>query len=84
MTYVYSACAVHVTIFSTGGKFHPVNSAWFQILLELHTLTLAARSYMLLLSCIYIEIFVGIIYFVQAQKSLPHKFLSSFNFRNSQ
>ena len=43
MAYVYAVCAVHVTIFSTD-----VNSIQFQIL-ELHALTLAARSYVLLL-----------------------------------
>ena len=45
MAYVYAACAVRVTIFSTGGKFQPVSNCT-----ELHTLTLAlaARSYALL------------------------------------
>ena len=32
------------TIFSTGGKFYPD----YELLLELHTLTLVARSYALL------------------------------------
>ena len=40
MAYVYAAC---VTIFSTGGKFRPVLT-----FMELHALTLAARSYALL------------------------------------
>ena len=40
MAYVNAVCAGHVTIFSTGGKFRPV--------LKLHTLTLAARYYVLL------------------------------------
>ena len=44
MPYVYAACPVRVTIFSTGGKFRPVSN-----FTELHTLTLAARSYTLLL-----------------------------------
>ena len=44
MAYVYAACAVCVTIFSTGGKFRPVST-----FMELHTLTLAARSYALLI-----------------------------------
>ena len=35
--------AVRVTIFSTGGKFRPVS-----IFMELHALTLVARSYALL------------------------------------
>ena len=39
MPYVYAACRVHVTIFSTGGKFQLVSN--FK---ELHTLTLAAHS----------------------------------------
>jgi len=44
MAYVYAACAVHVTIFSTSGKSHPISH-----FTELHTLTLAARSYALLI-----------------------------------
>ena len=40
MAYAYPACPVCVTIFSTGSKFRPVS--------ELHALTLAARSYVLL------------------------------------
>ena len=40
MAYVNTACAGHVTIFSTGGKFHPGLN-----LTKLHALTLAARSY---------------------------------------
>ena len=47
VAYVYSACAVHVTIFSSGGKFWPVSN-----FTELHTLTLAAHSYALLLGYI--------------------------------
>ena len=44
MAYVNTACAGRVTIFSTGGKFRPVsNFTW------LHALTLAARSYALLI-----------------------------------
>ena len=38
-----AACRVHVTIFSTGGKFQPVSN-----FTELHALTLAACSYALL------------------------------------
>ena len=45
MAYVNAECAGRVTIFSTGGKFHP--SSNFTLL---HTLTLATRSYALLLS----------------------------------
>ena len=37
---MHAACRVHVIIFSTGGKFQPVSN-----LMELHALTLAARSY---------------------------------------
>ena len=43
MAYVYAACAVHVAIFITGGKFRLVSN-----FAELHTLTLSARSYGLL------------------------------------
>ena len=39
----YTACAVHVAIFSTGGKFCPVS-----IFMYLHALTLVTRSYALL------------------------------------
>ena len=44
MAYVYTACTVHVTISSTGGKFRPVAN-----FMELHALTLAAHSYALLM-----------------------------------
>ena len=47
MVYVYTACAARVTIFSTGGKFHPVSN-----FTELHALTQAVRSYALLISYI--------------------------------
>ena len=40
--YVYAACTVRVTIFSTGSKFRPVSN-----FTELNNLTLAARSYAL-------------------------------------
>ena len=43
MAYVNAACAVHVTIFSTGSKFWPVPD-----FTELHVLTLATHSYALL------------------------------------
>ena len=46
MAYAYAACAVRVTIFSTGGKFRLVSN-----FTDLHALTLAARSYALLLQC---------------------------------
>ena len=36
----YAACTVHVTIFSTGGKFRPVS-----IFTQLHALTLVTRSW---------------------------------------
>ena len=42
MAYIYAAYAVHVTIFSTDGKFWLVSN-----FTELYTLTLAARSYVL-------------------------------------
>ena len=49
MAYVNAACAGHVTIFSTGGKFRPVsNFTW------LHALTLAARSYVLLCNAYHV------------------------------
>ena len=38
-----AACTGHDSIFNTGGKFRPVST-----FTELHTLTLATRSYMLL------------------------------------
>ena len=41
MTYVYGACTIRATIFSAGDKFELVSN--------LHVLTLAARSYALLL-----------------------------------
>ena len=44
--YVYAACAVRVATFSTGGKFQFELVSNFT---ELHTLTLATRSYVLLL-----------------------------------
>ena len=44
---VYAACAVHVTICSTCGKFRLVSN-----FMELHTLTLAARSYVLIAHCL--------------------------------
>ena len=43
MAYVYAACIVRVTTFSTGGKFQPVSN-----FTESHTLTQATRSYTLL------------------------------------
>ena len=46
MAYIYTACAVRVTIFSTGSKFRPVSN-----FTELHAFTLAARSYALLSMC---------------------------------
>ena len=46
MAYVYAACAVPVTIFSTGGKFRLVLN-----FTDLCALTLAACSYVLLLQC---------------------------------
>ena len=42
---------LHVTIFSTGGKFHPD----YGLLLELHALTLVVSSYVLLLRIIHLE-----------------------------
>ena len=41
--YFYAVCVVHVSIFSTGGKFHLVSN-----FTQLHTLTLVAISYALL------------------------------------
>ena len=40
MAYVYAACAVRVTIFSTDSKMQPVFN-----FTEVHTLTLATRSH---------------------------------------
>ena len=48
--YVYAACAVCVTIFSTGGKFRPVSN-----FTELHALTLVVHSYMYALLYNYLE-----------------------------
>ena len=45
MAYVYATYAVHVTVFNTGGKFHPVSN-----FIKLHTLTLAAHSYTFLVT----------------------------------
>ena len=42
-SYVYAQLRIRVTIFSTGSKFQLVSN-----FTELHTLTLAARSYALL------------------------------------
>ena len=44
MAYVYAACAVCVTIFSTGGKFRSISN--FE---KLHALTLATHSHALLI-----------------------------------
>jgi len=43
IAYLYAACAVHVTIFSTGGKFHPVLN-----FTQLHALTQVIHFYTLL------------------------------------
>ena len=43
MAYVYTACTIRATIFSAGSIFRPASN-----FMELHTLTLAARSYALL------------------------------------
>ena len=48
MAFVYTARGWHVTIFSTGGKFRPVSKNFT----ELHTLTLASRSDVFLVSYI--------------------------------
>ena len=45
-----TACAVCATIVSTGGKFHRVSD-----FTKLHALTLAARSYALLMYTVYSE-----------------------------
>ena len=60
MVYVYASCAVHVTIFSNGGKFHPV---WN--FMELHALTQVARSYALLYKAIKanIRLVPGLLHF---------------------
>ena len=59
IAYVNAVCAVHVTIFSTGGKFRPVLN-----FTELHALTQAAYSYALLR---IVKTFVNLIlhYFVK-------------------
>ena len=48
MACVYAACAVHVTVFSTGSKFCPSSN-----FMALHTLTLATCSFVLL--SVYME-----------------------------
>ena len=48
MAYVYTACAVRVTVFSTDGKFRLISN-----FVGLHVLTLAAHSYVLLCGTIY-------------------------------
>ena len=40
MVYVNTACTVHATIFSTGGKFRPISNS-----MELHALTQTTSSY---------------------------------------
>ena len=47
MAYVYAACPVCVTTFSSGGKFRLVPN-----FTELHAFTLAAHSYVLLLEMV--------------------------------
>jgi len=42
MAYLYATSAVCITIFSTGGKFHPVSNV-----MQLHALTQVTRSYLL-------------------------------------
>ena len=42
------SCAVHVTIYSAGGKFQPVSN-----FTELHALTQAPRSYVLLMAILH-------------------------------
>ena len=49
MAYVHAACAVCVTVFSITGKFQPVSN----FIMELHALTLATRSYALLVTINY-------------------------------
>ena len=53
MPYVYAACAACVTIFKTGSKFRPVSN-----FTELHALTVAARSYVLLADTIKVGLFM--------------------------
>ena len=59
LAYVYAACIVCVTIFSTSGKFRLVSN-----FTELDTLTQAARSYALLyntsLLCVGVATFPGL------------------------
>ena len=50
MAYVNAACAGHVAIFSTCGKFHLVSN-----FTQLHILTLAAHSYALLYTPIMLD-----------------------------
>ena len=49
MAYVHTAYAVCVTFFSITGKFQPVSN----FIMELHALTLATRSYVLLVTINY-------------------------------
>ena len=56
MAYVYTACAVCVTIFNTSGKFCLVSN-----FTELHALTLVARSYALLLTPMWRLFFVVVL-----------------------
>ena len=67
MAYVYTACTVRVTIFSTGGKVRPVSS-----FTELYTLTQATRSYALLLNPSYC--WPDDDWSIQLKR--PHKFLT--------
>ena len=54
MDNVYAAYTGHATIFSTGSKFRPVSN-----FTELHALTLAAHSYVLLLGALATKLAAG-------------------------
>ena len=56
MAYVYTTHTGHVTIFSTSSKFRPVSN-----FTELHTLTLPARSYALVIYLLPINYYLPIL-----------------------
>ena len=67
MPYVYAACPVHITIFSTGGKFQPVSN-----FMELHALTLAAQSYVVYKKVKHLEEVAPQLHCPFRSSSIPH------------
>ena len=65
--YINTAWAIRVTVFSTAGNFRPVSN-----FMELHALTLAARSYALLttLRVIYNWLELSVVLTIEPQASI--------------